>query len=701
MGYSAEAQAGNANRDCGNTKINNSGADIIYQSLNDNGPGKIGPRRLVVNQSGTIRSMTTRLFVQATGNDIDTMSIKLRKTGGKAKTSVTICSTDSRGQKRILHQFEVGKGKKTTGQIWDKRLSGIKGKRISVRLVGKNAVNTMSYSLEFNRPNRGRIRNPNQRLSGAARSAVVGHADLHNHHSSRFGFGGGVVAGSFSGNTRFPTCSHNHSRKKGFTAGLVVKSHPKEGIATASTPRTYKTGNKHVCTTTPGQPTRCWSDTTHQKMSKPALKLAHENGLQLMVTHVVSNQGLCYLAAPLKDRDNHCSDMESAKLQIRKLKEFAAANTWYTIVTDPWQARRAIAKGELAVVIGLEVSNIFPSSDGNYIKQLHDVYDMGASVVYLAHESDSEFAGAAYHHWPTLFVNQELKLLKNAFSGNGHGALARQLNSAHRGKLGHNPTSISSKGRRLVQEMMKLHMLIDIDHLSRPSSDAVYSLAKANSYYPLFAGHTRVQSLLDGKTKKETMELVGNKKIFDYISDTGGMLGLRAGPDEIKGYGRIANDCAGSVKSFLQTYQWLVDKGYSVAFGTDLNGYVPMLAPRWGPDACPLANSRTRASQKTAQGRKPIAPQGAPTGWQLYAERGLVDIGALASVLFDMKSLGANTAPLERSAESFLKMWQRTYDANRRKHVRTQRPAIKKTTPKGKRMIRRTAPLRVTPRSRR
>lgn len=676
----APAWAADPNKDCGDTKIDINGADVLYQALGDNGEGTIGPRRLVVDQTGTIQLLGTRTFVQGTPMDIDGATLAIRKTDGRNRTEVTICTTDAGGTKRIARQFEIPGGNDNIGQTWSFSLTGLKNRRLSVRFVGKNAVHTMSYSMTLTRPGAGEPWVPNKSLGYGQRQPVVGFADLHNHQSAPEAFGGGVIAGDIGATARFPSCSHDHSRTKTGLAGLVVKAHPQEGSNALKTEQ-YETGHGMSCNTTVGGITRCSADATHHKLGVDALKLAHQNGLKLMLTHVVNNQALCYLAASINPNDHHCSDMESAKLQILRLKEFDAAHDWYEIVRDPWEARRAIAAGRLAVVLGVEVSNIFPDSDGDEIRQLHELYSMGVRVTYLAHESDSDFAGAAFHHWPTMLVNNELKQIKASLTG-GHGSVLAWLNPVMQamadGKVSatRNPVGLKSAGRKMVEEMMRLNMLIDVDHLSRKAVDSVYELAVAHDYYPLFAGHTRVEELLaPGHTADQTMELVADEKIYGYIADTGGMVALRTGPEKMKTYAGTpgGNDCAGSVKSFNQFYQWVIDRGYNVAFGSDLNGYVPTIGTRWGKDACPSEEDATlRAQQRGAQGSTPIVTDGtAPAGWTTYVDRGLVDIGALPSVVHDMKRLGVDTGPLNRSAEAFLVMWERTYDPAR---TRVPRP---------------------------
>ncbi|MEZ4221930.1 MAG: membrane dipeptidase [Polyangiaceae bacterium] len=652
--------------DCGDTKIDINGLDALYESLNDNGPGKIGPRRLVVDQVGTVKFGTQRMFVQGTPMDDDRATLTLKKTAGRAKTQVTICSTDGSGTKRVLQQFDFENGTGNLGQVRQFRLSGLKDKRLSVRLVSAKGTNTMSYSIELARDGAGNVWSPNRSLAAAARKPVVGWADLHAHQSSPLGFGGGLIAGDFQSSERFPRCAAGHAQPKGIT-GLAIKQHPSVGN-NSPTSGTYDTGHGHHCSVAKGGTTRCWSDTVHQKMDAASLEQAHKDGLRLLVTHAVSNQAVCVLTGNIKDRGVHCSDMEAIKRQILGLKRFDEKHAWYTIVRDPWEARRAIARGQLAVVLGVETSNIFPQSDGNALKQLHELYAMGVRVTYLAHESNTDFAGAAFHHWPFLLANSQLKEIKNALKGDRYKVVEAGLNPALvEGKISsaRNPVGLKPAGRTLLNEMMRLNMLVDIDHLSYRATDDVFAAAKQNKYYPLFAGHTRIDTLLSDDAQKQTMELVATDKILGYVRDTGGMVGLRTGPEAMRTYSksRHKNDCPGSVKSFSQFYQWYADRGYKIGFGTDFGGYVPMIGPRWGADACPARNKDNPAAN---QGAVPN-PKNAPSSWKVYVDRGMVDVGTLSSVVFDLDSLGVDTKPLRRSAEDFLRMWERTYETNRGK----------------------------------
>ncbi len=89
------------------------------------------------------------------------------------------------------------------------------------------------------------------------------------------------------------------------------------------------------------------------------------SGLRMMVTLLVDNEVLCDLQT---NRVNPCDDMEGAKLQRKRLYELqdyidaqygGPGKGFLRIVTDPFQARRVVADGKLAVVMGMETSALF------------------------------------------------------------------------------------------------------------------------------------------------------------------------------------------------------------------------------------------------------------------------------------------------------------------------------------------------------
>lgn len=633
----ASAADQNLHDSCGNTRNNFGFSDSLYNALNNNGEGRVGPRRLVVNQSGRIVSRGTRLFVQRTPMDIGRATITIRKTDGRARTTVVICATEegSAARQTRLTEFDIPRG--SDRGTFTRALTGLRDRRVSVHFKGRSVSDTMAYTMTFERPNAGEVWQPTrQQLNATQRQVPVrGFADLHVHHASRWAFGGGWYHGEMDGPVAPDPAAHSQALRVNL-AGI--------GLSTLR--------EEHGGLTVP-----TWSEGSHQQLGFDDLRQAHQNGLGLIVSSGVNSQWLCALLAYARrtDRELPCHDMESAKLQILRMKRFDAAHDWYKIVTNPWEARAARLRGQLAVVLGVEVSNIFPSSDGDWERQLDELYDMGVRQVYLSHESNSRFSGTAFHHEETLKLPNQLTAW-----------FSREIVFAHDGS-GLNPVGLTSLGRDLIRAMMDRNMLIDVDHLSWEAVDDVAELTRARSYYPLYAGHTRINHLMTAAHKEVSPELNTPIRVFDYIRESGGIIGMRTGPEDMlyNDQSGVSGTCPGSVRSLIQTYRNIVDRGVPAAFGSDLNGFVTMTGPRFGPEGCPAAPASNRLDYRLTQNLPPV--EGRPPSWEKYEQRGLADISTEPSVIFDMKSLGVDTTSLENSAESFIRTWTRAYQPNRQR----------------------------------
>src|SRR6185503_18313728 len=149
---------------------------------------------------------------------------------------------------------------------------------------------------------------------------------------------------------------------------------------------------------------------THEQTYYRWLERAWMGGLRLYVNLFVENSVLCELY-PLKR--NSCNEMDSVRRQARDIYEFqdyidaqsgGPGKGFYRIVTNPFQARRVIAQGKMAVVLGIEVSELFNCSHHDYVpdcnkddidKQLDEVYKLGVRDMELVNKFDNALAGVA------------------------------------------------------------------------------------------------------------------------------------------------------------------------------------------------------------------------------------------------------------------------------------------------------------------
>ena len=107
---------------------------------------------------------------------------------------------------------------------------------------------------------------------------------------------------------------------------------------------------------------------THEGTYYKWMERSWRGGQRLFVNLLVENNQLCMLypfgpgGSPQK---NSCDDMDSVRLQAKRMHQFqnyvdaqwgGPGKGWYRIVKNPWQARRVINDGKMAIVMGIETS---------------------------------------------------------------------------------------------------------------------------------------------------------------------------------------------------------------------------------------------------------------------------------------------------------------------------------------------------------
>ncbi|MDQ3936672.1 MAG: hypothetical protein M3340_18790 [Actinomycetota bacterium] len=149
---------------------------------------------------------------------------------------------------------------------------------------------------------------------------------------------------------------------------------------------------------------------THEQVYWKGMERAWRGGLRLFVNLLVDNQALCDVY-PLKR--NPCNEMNTVRLELRRLRELedyidaqngGPGKGWFRIVKDPFEARRIVNQGKLAVVIGMEVSKPFdcdvqndqPACDRKIIMDwLNELDTAGVRQMELVNKFDNALVGVA------------------------------------------------------------------------------------------------------------------------------------------------------------------------------------------------------------------------------------------------------------------------------------------------------------------
>ncbi|MCP4131176.1 MAG: peptidase M19 [bacterium] len=481
-----------------------------------------------------------------------------------------------------------------------------------------------------------------------SKNAVPGFADLHNHQMAEYAYAGAWYHGSHKG-------SESVALKKCTGGSIFGGDHARTifgpvneflGKAPGTEGDTgWHFGKKYGYPKYSGWPR--WDTIAHQQLWEGHLKQAYESGLSLYVMSAVNFRQLCEVM-PKKNKEWNCDDMSTVDRQLEAAIDFAAERDWVEIAASPDEARTIINSGKLAMVLAIEVTEIF--GNGDWMSQLDHYYDLGVRSIQLTHQLDNRFSGAAHHHW----IFKMFQVFEDLGNGNWLDA-GFDLDSN-----GLNINGLSTEGQELVMEMMDRKMIIDLAHLSERSINGIYDISQVYNYYPLIMSHGHFKSIM--LEEKQEEEKTTSDRIVGMIKETGGIFGLRTGAEQLKTYSQsgVANDCDGSTRSFSQAYQYGV-KGLkvNVAFATDMNGFIQQLRPRFGSNKEPCGASGT-TSRINAQ----KAQQSGRLGTD-FDENGFGHIGLIGDIISELKNFGVDTSGLENSSENFIQTWERCFNDSR------------------------------------
>jgi microsomal dipeptidase-like Zn-dependent dipeptidase len=496
---------------------------------------------------------------------------------------------------------------------------------------------------------------------------VVGFADMHLHITANQRAGGAVLSGE-------PFDRYGIAMALGQDADV----HGADGSedVTGNLLRTglpFGTHDTHGWPTFTGWPVH---DTiTHQQTYYVWLKRAWMAGERLVVAQTVDDQPICEIE-PVQTHS--CDESDSVRRQIqtlRKLQSYVDAQAgargkgWFRLVYNPRQARRAIERGRLAVLIGIESSNLFGCSERMDVPQcgrrdidrgIRRARRLGVRTVFPMHWTDNAFGGAALEGGGKgTFINVLEAFQTGHYFRTGpcpEPGQGESLGTLSKGELGVlasffpaatslaqagmptyppeeqcNSKGLTPLGAYLIRRLMANHMLIEADHMSEWARESVLKMAKAQRY-PLVSSHTGTGGLWTPEQLRELYNL-------------GGMAAAR--PDTSSGLAAKILE--------LKTYR-SKRHYFGVGLGTDTGGFSSLPEPRADASQAPLTYPFRAYCKITKVNFQP--EQSGNRGFDLNTD-GVAHYGLIADLVADMQQHGGRAAlrPLFRSAEAYLRMW--------------------------------------------
>jgi microsomal dipeptidase-like Zn-dependent dipeptidase len=279
------------------------------------------------------------------------------------------------------------------------------------------------------------------------------------------------------------------------------------------------------------------SSQTHEQTYYRWIERAYLGGVRIMVNDLVENVALCEIY-PIKH--NSCDDMTSVRLQYRRiheLQDFIDAKSggpgqgWFRIVRDPFEARRVINEGKMAVVLGVETSEIFGCGGSQQLPRctrekivagLDEIERMGVASFFPIHKFDNALGGVRFdsgtfgaainlanfkqtgHFWqveqcqgPGEDNPQDTAVPHNDIIDAGllafmpKGLVPLYPPPPHCNALGLTPL-----GEFTVQQMIDRGLMIEVDHMSLKTATRTLELAEARGYSGVISSHSWMEPRL-------------------------------------------------------------------------------------------------------------------------------------------------------------------------------------------------------------
>jgi microsomal dipeptidase-like Zn-dependent dipeptidase len=544
---------------------------------------------------------------------------------------------------------------------------------------------------------------------------LYGIVDTHSHILSNFAFGGGGIfhGGAFHRlgvEHALPDCElyHGEMGRKDFFgyafdaagnesadfAGLIP-----DLVAGEIHEDNHPTAGYPQFTGWPNGPTR----STHQTQYYRWLERAWLSGLRLVVQHATTNSIICHftIGQGFQESRYDCEDMTAVDRIIDEtyaLERYIDAQAggpglgFFRIVKTPAEAREIIASGKMAVILGIETSNLFdcsvapkngwPTCDADYVReQLDYYYDLGIRAMFPVHKYDNAFTPGDGDrafielgnflnsgHWSNFTLDCPTEVYDGFDQGDvNFGGLNMPRDEYQSPRpvsmagFPENPLGVASLyltqilepplvgdycqnatltdlGETLLAEMMARGMIIEVDHLPQWSYKRAFEILEAADY-PAVGSHSRNF----------------NGRIYQLGGVSMTNLGRCQDPE----------NPGTAISTFTGRIQQIIENGGYPAegFGFDLNGFAGARKPRFGDGACslPQQNPVTYPFRSFADDVEFTQPVIGDRTLDFNTE-GLVHIGLLPELLEDARHDAASDADLEplfRSAEGYIRMWER------------------------------------------
>lgn len=308
---------------------------------------------------------------------------------------------------------------------------------------------------------------------------------------------------------------------------------------------------------------------THQQLYWRWLQRAWMSGMRLIVAQTVEDATLCRIEARRSAPD--CDETRAIEAQIRTLRELeryidaqygGTGRGWFRIVTGPIEAARVVRSGKLAVIIGVESSDLFGCSQrlgqaacgrADIDASIARYKALGVRTAFLAHWVDNALSGAAVEEGAKGQFIAAMQVEQNGTPFRTGPCPAPEQGEEQVPGAGRscNQQGLLDLGVYAVNKLMDAKILIEADHMSEGARLALLDIAEQRRI-PIVSSHTNTGGLWTHAELKRLYALGG----FATARTAGGATGL--------------------TKRLLDLAQDQVHGPVGVAIGSDTGGFASL-----------------------------------------------------------------------------------------------------------------------------
>jgi microsomal dipeptidase-like Zn-dependent dipeptidase len=252
---------------------------------------------------------------------------------------------------------------------------------------------------------------------------------------------------------------------------------------------------------------------------------------------------------------------------------------------------------------------------------------------------------------PKLGCIQQFKIIKSLLVPDPAWDIYNSIPGGQQNRQG-----LTSIGQFAIKEMMKLGIVIDIDHMSDHSVAGTLDLA--NSFgYPVISGHNGMRDGFFENTEHKISENQRTTEQLQNVSKLGGLFGI----------GIAEATAAQYLTNFRIGLRKMDNVG--ITMGSDINGFVTMTKPRHGSTRVGVRSRYTGAIYNNWNTQVHYAPAPARglrkysfgnKTWD-YNTEGIAHIGLYPDFYQDLKNLGMSQTERQvffNTADYFVNMWE-------------------------------------------